>query len=80
MMNELYKVSSNALQSDAESDTPIHRHLVVFSFKALRCYLNMIGFSKVEGYGFRLISFSQFYATRPGENRSISLSSNGLYC
>jgi len=57
---ELYKVSSNALQSDAESDTPMHRHLVVFSFKVLKKYLKMIGFSKVEGYGFGLYPFPNF--------------------
>jgi len=57
---ELYKVSSEALQSDAESDTPVHRHLVVFSFKVLRKYLQMIGFSEVAGYGFGLYPFPNF--------------------
>lgn len=58
--SELYKVSSDELQSDAESDTPMHRHLVVFSFKLLRKYLRMIGFAKVEGYGFGLYPFPNF--------------------
>ena len=58
--NELYKVNSNALQSDAESGTPIHRHLVVFSFKVLKKYLKMIGFSEVTGYGFGLYPFPNF--------------------
>lgn len=57
---ELYKVSSDGLQSDAESDTPMHRHLVVFSFKVLRNYLKMIGFSEVIGYGFGLYPFPNF--------------------
>jgi len=57
---ELYKVSSDTLQSDAESDTPMHRHLVVFSFKVLKRYLEMIGFTEVKGYGFGLYPFPNF--------------------
>ncbi len=39
---------------DTESDTQVHRHLVVFSYLVLKKYLQMIGFSKVQGYGFGL--------------------------
>lgn len=54
---ELFKVSSDHLQPDAERDTPLHRHLVVFSYRVLRDYLNMIGFVDVRGYGFGLYPF-----------------------
>jgi len=45
---------------DSESDTPVHRHLIVFSFRVLKRYLEMIGFSKVKGYGFGLYPFPNF--------------------
>lgn len=51
---EIFKVSPDSLIRDTESDTPVHRHLVVFSYRLLKKYLQMIGFSKVEGYGFGL--------------------------
>lgn len=54
---ELLKVSSQYLQPDTESDTPVHRHLVVFSYRVLRQYLGMIGFSAVKGTGFGLYPF-----------------------
>lgn len=57
---EIFKVSSEDLQHDAEDDTPVHRHLVVFSFRILRNYLRMIGFSSVTGYGFGLYPFPNF--------------------
>ena len=57
---ELFKVSSDSLVADPESDTPVHRHLVVFSFSALKKYLKMAGFSKVTGYGFGLYPFPNF--------------------
>ena len=57
---EIFKVSSPGLVSDAESETPVHRHLVVFSFRVLRRYLNMLGFTEVKGYGFGLYPFPNF--------------------
>jgi len=54
---EVFKVSSNTLTWDTESDTPVHRHLVVFSYLVLKKYLQMIGFSDVKGYGFGLYPF-----------------------
>lgn len=54
---EIFKVSGDALQPDTERDTPVHRHLVVFSYRALRDYLRMLGFSDVRGYGFGLYPF-----------------------
>lgn len=57
---EIFKVSSENLKHDTESDTPVHRHLVVFSFRVLRQYLRMIGFSSVTGHGFGLYPFPNF--------------------
>jgi SAM-dependent methyltransferase len=56
-MEELFKVSSEEITPDTESDTPVHRHLVVFSYRVLRQYLHMIGFSSITGYGFGLYPF-----------------------
>jgi 2-polyprenyl-3-methyl-5-hydroxy-6-metoxy-1,4-benzoquinol methylase len=57
---ELFKVSHDSLQHDAESDTPVHRHLVVFSFRVLKSYLHMLGFKEVKGYGYGLYPFPNF--------------------
>jgi hypothetical protein len=57
---EIYKVSNQDLKADTEDNTPVHRHLVVFSFRVLRNYLRMIGFSSVAGYGFGLYPFPNF--------------------
>ena len=57
---ELFKVSDPTRLPDTESDTPVHRHLVVFSFRVLRRYLQMIGFREVRGYGFGLYPFPNF--------------------
>lgn len=57
---ELFKVSRDGLQPDSEGDRPMHRHLVVFSFRVLRDYLNMIGFVDVRGRGFGLYPFPAF--------------------
>ena len=54
---EVFKVSHESLQPDTEGDTPVHRHLVVFSYRALRDYLKMVGFSEVRGRGFGLYPF-----------------------
>ncbi|MFC1593968.1 class I SAM-dependent methyltransferase [Candidatus Omnitrophota bacterium] len=43
-----------------ESDTPSHRHLVVFSYRALKRYLLHCGFSNVQGRTFGLYPFPNF--------------------
>jgi SAM-dependent methyltransferase len=60
MQQETFKVSSENQQHDAETDTPVHRHLIVFSYRVLKSYLSMLGFRKVEGYGFGLYPFPHF--------------------
>jgi SAM-dependent methyltransferase len=57
---EIFKVSSKEIQPDVEIDTPVHRHLVVFSFRVLRDYLKIIGFAQVHGTGFGLYPFPKF--------------------
>lgn len=57
---ELFRVSSEHGQHDAEDDTPTHRHLVVFSYRVLRDYLRTLGFSDVRGRGFGLYPFPPF--------------------
>lgn len=53
-------VSAGAGSHDLESDTPVHRHLVVFSYRVLLRYLRSIGFDDVKGYGFGLYPFPNF--------------------
>lgn len=60
MNEELFKVSSDYIQPDAQIDTPMHRHLVIFSFRVLRSYLGTLGFHTVKGYGFGLYPFPNF--------------------
>ena len=57
---EIFKVSSEELEHDAEGDTPVHRHLIVFSYRVLRDYLRAIGFSQVQGCGFGLYPLPVF--------------------
>lgn len=57
---EVFKVRSDHLEPDVETDTPVHRHLVVFSYRVLRRYLHMIGFAGVRGQGFGLYPFPSF--------------------
>ena len=57
---ETMQVRSGSEKSDVESDTPVHRHLVVFSYRVLSRYLRMIGFREVHGYGFGLYPFPNF--------------------
>lgn len=57
---ETFKVRNGGQEHDTEADTPIHRHLVVFSYRVLKTYLEMLGFEKVEGYGFGLYPFPNF--------------------
>lgn len=57
---DIYKVRNDSLIPDPEGETPKHRHLVVFSFRVLRRYLSMIGFSNIQGHGFGLYPFPNF--------------------
>lgn len=57
---ELFKVSSDTLETDVEEAMPSHRHLVVFSFRVLKAYLELMGFSDVRGNGFGLYPFPNF--------------------
>lgn len=57
---EIFKVSADSLHPDAEQATPMHRHLVVFSFRVLKQYLRMVGFRDVRGQGFGLYPFPNF--------------------
>lgn len=57
---EIFKVSSEDHNTDAESDTAAHRHLVIFSFKVLKRYLSEIGFKDIQGFGFGLYPFPNF--------------------
>lgn len=57
---EVFKVSSAEYGLDTEGEAPVHRHLVVFSFRVLRQYLRMLGFAAVEGRGFGLYPFPNF--------------------
>ncbi len=45
---------------DVEGETPLHRHLVVFSFRVLRKYLYATGFGQVRAYGYGLYPFPNF--------------------
>jgi SAM-dependent methyltransferase len=54
---EPVRVRSETLSSDVERDTPVHRHLVVFSYRVLKRYLGMLGFTDVKGHGFGLYPF-----------------------
>lgn len=58
--DQLFKVSHDSLQPDTETDTPVHRHLVVFSYRVLKSYLMTLNFEEVKGYGFGLYPFPNF--------------------
>ncbi len=57
---ELFRVRDESLITDTEGDTPVHRHLVVFSYRVLMSYIKMLGFQEVKGYGFGLYPFPNF--------------------
>lgn len=57
---EIIKVSQQDIQPDTESDTPVHRHIIVFSYRVLIKYLKMIGFKDIKGYGFGYYPFPKF--------------------
>jgi hypothetical protein len=58
--SEIFRVSSEFLHTDTESDTPAFRHLIVFSYRVLGEYLRMVGFEEVTGRGFGLYPFPVF--------------------
>ena len=43
-----------------EGDFPVHRHLVIFSYRVLAKYLEMLGFRQIDGRGFGLYPFPNF--------------------
>jgi SAM-dependent methyltransferase len=57
---EVFNVRKEGQEHDTESDSPVHRHLVVFSYRVLNQYLEMLGFETVRGYGFGLYPFPDF--------------------
>lgn len=57
---EPFRVHGDNREHDPEADTPMHRHLVVFSYRVLKSYLRMLGFEDVKGRGFGLYPFPNF--------------------
>lgn len=57
---QTFKVHGDDRQHDPEADTPLHRHLVVFSYRVLKSYLHMLGFAEIQGHGFGLYPFPNF--------------------
>jgi SAM-dependent methyltransferase len=57
---EVASVSRNAAERDVSGDMPAHRHLVVFSFLALRRYLGMAGFEVRAARGFGYYPLPRF--------------------
>lgn len=57
---QTFKVHGDDRHHDPEADTPLHRHLVVFSYRVLKSYLHMLGFAEVQGHGFGLYPFPNF--------------------
>ena len=56
----VFKVSRDSIQPDTEADIPVHRHLIVFSYRVLKSYLKMLGFAEITGHGFGLYPFPIF--------------------
>ena len=57
---EIFQPSAEKLKPIVDTDTPVHRHIVVFSYRVLRDNLKMIGFSDITGHGFGLYPFPAF--------------------
>lgn len=55
-----FQVSDPEVKFDVESETPEHRHLIIYSFRVLRNYLKQLGFTDIQGYGFGLYPFPNF--------------------
>jgi SAM-dependent methyltransferase len=49
---QMFRVRGEGHEHDTEGDMPVHRHLVVFSYRVLRQYLGMLGLKNVAGRGF----------------------------
>ena len=77
---ELFKVSSPDLGHDTESETPVHRHLVVFSFRVLRRYLRSqnAGLRRGQGLWVRALPLPQFPAAGARKDGPVSLSPDGV--
>ncbi|WP_299979448.1 methionine biosynthesis protein MetW [Desulfobacula sp.] len=58
--DSLLKVGHESIKPDPEAVTPIHRHIVVFSYRVLLSYFKIIGFREIKGYGFGLYPFPNF--------------------
>lgn len=56
---EMFQVTSLEEQV-FEGDFPVHRHLVIFSYRVLAKYLEMLGFRHIDGRGFGLYPFPNF--------------------
>lgn len=62
LMNTEALLGARSLEARAvENETPMNRHLVVFSYKVLRKYLSLVGFNHVRGCGFGLYPFPNFF-------------------
>jgi SAM-dependent methyltransferase len=57
---ETFRVHGDDREHDPEADTPLHRHLVVFSYRVLKSYLQMLGLEQIQGHGFGLYPFPNF--------------------
>ncbi len=57
---ELFQVRNDINHDDLETDTPVHRHIIIFSYRVLKSYLSLIGFKEVRGNGFGLYPFPNF--------------------
>lgn len=60
VLHALNEFAVKPAKGNVEGDTPTHRHLIVFSYSALRDYLQLAGFSRVEGQAFGHYPFPRF--------------------
>ena len=58
--SEVFRVADHAEDANVEGDTPEHRHLIVFSYRVLRDYLELLGFVDIRGEGFGLYPFPRW--------------------
>lgn len=56
----LFGPTGGAAEADVEMDNPVHRHLIVFSYRVLRDYLRLLGMEDVRGYGFGWYPFPRW--------------------
>lgn len=57
---EIFKVSDKQLQHDVEAEYPVHRHMIVFSYRDLLQFVKLLHFKEVCGYGFGVYPFPNF--------------------